>query len=54
VLLLTPGCVEISRTETSRYGDPLQGYAGGTRQRFEANEIKPQSEPTWIEQLFDW
>ena len=49
------GCVEMSRTQTKRYGAPTHYIAGPPRQ-FDANNYetpKPQPKP-WYERLIPW
>jgi len=59
-LLLTAlplaGCVEISRTETRRYGNPLQSYSSPPNTAFEANNVRPPQplRKPWYERIFDW
>jgi hypothetical protein len=51
------GCVEMSRTEKSRFGNPLQSYSAGPRNTFEADSYKPPAAPgpkPWYQRLFDW
>ncbi|MFI4859146.1 MAG: hypothetical protein ACIAXF_00550 [Phycisphaerales bacterium JB063] len=58
LLAATPltGCVELSRTEKSRYGNPLQSYSAGPSNRFEADSYKPPTleQKPWYQRLFDW
>lgn len=50
------GCVEMSRTEKSRFGNPLQSHSAGPRNTFEADSYKPPTAAPkpWYERLFDW
>ncbi len=51
------GCVEMSRTEKSRFGNPLQSYSAGPRNTFEADSYQPPAAPgpkPWYQRLFDW
>jgi len=49
------GCVEMSRTETRRYGAPTQ-YLSGPPREFEANNVQPyKAKPKpWYERLTPW
>lgn len=51
------GCVELSRTEKSRFGNPLQSHSAGPRNTFEADRFEPPTTATqkpWYQRLFDW
>ena len=50
------GCVEISRTEKGRYGNPLESYSSGPRTTFEADNYRPPTaiKKPWYERMFDW
>ena len=51
------GCVEISRTETRRFGNPVQVHASSQSTRFEADDYEPpqpvDTRP-WYKRLLDW
>jgi len=59
ILILVPlaGCVETSRTEKSRYGNPLDSYSSTPNNQFDADNWEPpkqKEEPGFFERLFDW
>ncbi|XAM00976.1 hypothetical protein OT109_06225 [Phycisphaeraceae bacterium D3-23] len=50
------GCVELSRTEKGRFGNPLQNHSAGSRTEFDADNYKPPTvaQKPWYQRLFDW
>lgn len=52
------GCVEMSRTERGRFGNPLESYSSGPRNSFDAENYRPRdrtpAQKPWYQRIFDW